>query len=44
VVATGIAIATDASSLRVVNASKRYVAQDGREVHALDGIGLTIGA
>ena len=37
-------MATDASSLRVVSVSKRYVAQDGREVHALDWISLSIGA
>ena len=34
----------DAASLRVVGVSKRYVAQDGRDVHALDGISLTVAA
>jgi ABC-type nitrate/sulfonate/bicarbonate transport system ATPase subunit len=34
----------EASSLRVVNVSKRYVAPDGREIHALDNISLTIDA
>jgi ABC-type nitrate/sulfonate/bicarbonate transport system ATPase subunit len=34
----------DAASLRVVSVSKRYVASDGRDVHALDGISLTVAA
>ena len=34
----------DAASLRVVNVSKRYVAPDGTEVQALEGISLTVAA
>jgi ABC-type nitrate/sulfonate/bicarbonate transport system ATPase subunit len=36
-------IASDApASVRVVNVSKRFVAPDGREVHALDDVSLTL--
>jgi ABC-type nitrate/sulfonate/bicarbonate transport system ATPase subunit len=38
------AVASDASSLRIEDVAKRYVAPDGREVIALDGVSLNLAA
>jgi ABC-type nitrate/sulfonate/bicarbonate transport system ATPase subunit len=38
------AVASDASSLRIEDVAKRYIASDGREVDALDGVSLNLAA
>jgi len=37
-------VASDASSLRIEDVAKRYIAADGREVNALDGVSLNLAA